>query len=209
MKLEKQDWQKLQIPLVMLVGVIVVVVVLFGLAQYYTINQEQAMQAQQNLLNAARQRYQSAGSERSMITEYLPQYQALINKGFVGEEQRIEWVDNLRAQHKNHKLFAIKYNISQQEKYKPIFAPNLGGFVLNRSIMKLDFDMLHEGDLLQLVESLNASNAASFMLRDCEIVRLNTGGLFSKQLIANLHAQCEVDWLTLREPATIEASPTP
>jgi hypothetical protein len=72
--------------------------------------------------------------------------------------------------------------------------------------MKLELDMLHEGDLLQLTESLNANNAASSMLRDCEIVRLNTNGLPSNQLIANLHAQCELDWLTLREPAPIQTA---
>lgn len=206
MKLDKQDWQKLQTPLAVLAAVIITVVLLFGFAQYYNANQEQALQAQQNLLNAARQRYQSSGSEKDMITEFLPQYQALISKGFVGEERRIEWVDDLRAQHKNHKLFGIKYNISQQEKYTPAFAPNLGGFALHRSIMKLELDMLHEGDLLQLTESLNANNAASFMLRDCEMVRLNAGGALSHQLIANLHAQCELDWLTLREPAPIQAA---
>ncbi|MDO9232699.1 MAG: hypothetical protein Q8N02_10580 [Methylotenera sp.] len=206
MKLNRQDWQKMQTPLVLLGVVFVMVTLLIGFAQHYNTEQEQALQTQQNLLNAARQRYQSSGTEKDMITEFLPQYQALINQGFVGEERRIEWVDNLRAQHKNHQLFGIKYNISQQEKYTPAFAPNLGGFVLHRSIMKLELDMLHEGDLLQLTESLNANNAASFMLRDCEIVRLNTNGLPSDQLIANLHAQCELDWLTLREPAPIQTA---
>ncbi|MDO9051239.1 MAG: hypothetical protein Q7U70_07105 [Methylotenera sp.] len=206
MKLNRQDWQKMQTPLVLLGVVFVMVTLLIGFAQHYNTEQEQALQTQQNLLNAARQRYQSSGTEKDMITEFLPQYQALINQGFVGEERRIEWVDNLRAQHKNHQLFGIKYNISQQEKYTPAFAPNLGGFVLHRSIMKLELDMLHEGDLLQLTESLNANNAASFMLRDCEIVRLNTNGLPSDQLIANMHAQCELDWLTLREPAPIQTA---
>lgn len=205
MKLDKQDWQKLQVPLLILGAVIVGVVLLFGFAQYYNANQEQALQTQQNQLNAARQRYQSSGAEKDMIAEYLPKYQMLINKGFVGEERRIEWVENLRMQHKNHKLFGIKYSISPQEKYTPVFAANLGGFVLNRSVMKLDLDMLHEGDLLQLTESLNAKDAAPFILRDCEVTRLNAGGALSKQLIANLHAQCELDWLTLREPAPIQA----
>ncbi|OGV76770.1 MAG: hypothetical protein A3I83_07645 [Methylotenera sp. RIFCSPLOWO2_02_FULL_45_14] len=209
MKLNKQDWQKLQTPLVILGSVIITVTLLFGFAQYYNTNQKQALQTQKNLLNAARQRYQSSGTEKDMITEFLPQYQALISQGFVGEERRIEWVDDLRAQHKNHKLFGIKYNISQQEKYTPVFARNLGGFVLHRSVMKLELDMLHEGDLLQLTESLNANNAASFMLRDCEIVRLNTNGTPSNQLIANLHAQCELDWLTLREPAPIQTAAIP
>jgi hypothetical protein len=205
MKLEQNDWKKLQIPLAILGGIVVVVVVCIVFAQQYKADQEQALLTQQNQLNAARQRYQSSGLEKEIITEFLPQYQALINKGFVGEERRIEWVEHLREQHKNHKLFGIKYSIKQQEKYTPAFATNLGGFVLNRSIMQFELDMLHEGDLLQLTESLSSANAAALILRDCEITRLNEGGALSAQLTANLHAQCELDWLTLREPATIQS----
>ena len=205
MKLEKKDWQTLQTPLLILVAVIAAVISMFATAQYFNTNQQQALQNQQNQLNTARQRYQSSGAEKAMITEYLPRYQALIGKGFVGEERRIEWVEALREQHKNHKLFGIKYSISHQEKYTPVFATNLGGFTLSRSVMKLDLDMLHEGDLLQLTESLNTNNTAPFILRDCEIARLNPAGQISNQLIANLHAVCELDWLTLREPAANQA----
>jgi len=205
MKLEQNDWKKLQIPLAILGGIVVVVVVCILFAQQYKADQEQALLTQQNQLNAARQRYQSSGLEKEIITEFLPQYQALINKGFVGEERRIEWVERLREQHKNHKLFGIKYSIKQQEKYTPAFATNLGGFTLSRSIMQFELDMLHEGDLLQLTESLSGANAAALILRDCEITRLNEGGALSAQLTANLHAQCELDWLTLREPATIQS----
>ncbi len=209
MKLDTQDWRKLQAPLVILGAVIIMVALLINLAQNYGSSQGLALQAQQNLLNAARQHYQSSGLEKDTITEYLPQYQTLINKGFVGEERRIEWVDELRAQHKNHKLFGIKYSISQQEDYRPTFAPSLGGFVMHRSVMKLDLDMLHEGDILQLTESLSAKNAAPFMLRDCEITRLNAGGALSNHLIANLHAQCELDWFTLHEPAPVQTLANP
>lgn len=202
MSLEKQDWQKLQTPLLILAAVIMVVISLFGVAQYFNKNQQIALQNQQNLLNAARQRYQLSGAEKNMIIEYLPKYQMLISKGFVGEEQRIEWVEHLREQHKTQKLFGIKYSISPQEKYTPAFAANMGGFTLNRSVMKLELDMLHEGDLLQLTAALSAGNSAPFILRDCEINRLNAGNQLNNQLLANLHALCEIDWLTLREPAT-------
>jgi len=63
--------------------------------------------------------------------------------------------------------------------------------------------------LLQLAESLNTKNTAPFILRDCEISRLNPAGQISNQLIANLHAQCELDWLTLREPASIHEIAVP
>ena len=206
MKLDKQDWRKLQATLVALVVVIMGVIALSVLAQNYSNQQKQAMQTQQNLLNSAKQRYQSSGIEKETITEYLPRYQALINKGFVGEERRLEWVSELRTQHQNYKLFSIKYSIGQQTPYKPSFVPNVGGFVLNRSIMTLDLDMLHEEDILQLTEALSKQNDEVFILRDCEITRLNAGGALSKQLIANLHAKCELDWLTLREPALIQVA---
>lgn len=206
MKLEQKDWKKLQIPLAVLSAVVLVVVACIVFAQQYKTDQEQALLTQQNQLNVARQRYQSSGLEKEIITEFLPQYQALINKGFVGEERRIEWVESLREQHKIHKLFGIKYSIKQQEKYTPAFATNLGGFALSRSVMQFELDMLHEGDLLQLTESLSGTSAAALILRDCEITRLNDAGTLSVQLIANLHAQCELDWLTLREPAPIQAA---
>ncbi len=209
MNLEKQDLQKLQTPMLILAAVIVAVSTLFGTAQYYSQNQEVALQNQQNLLNAARQRYQLSGAEKNMITEYLPKYQMLISKGFVGEERRIAWVERLREQHKSQKLFGIKYSISPQEKYTPVFLGNTGGFTLNRSVMKLELDMLHEGDLLQLTEGLRAENSNPFILRECEINRLNPGSQISNQLVANLHALCELDWLTLREPATVQISSAP
>jgi hypothetical protein len=209
MSLEKQDWQKLKAPLLILAAVTLAVISLFGAAYYFNQNQEVALQNQQNLLNAARQRYQLSGAEKDMIVDYLPKYQMLISKGFVGEEQRIEWVEHLRQQHKTQKLFGIKYSISPQEKYTPAFAANLGGFTMNRSLMKLELDMLHEGDLLRLTEALNAENSAPFILRDCEINRLNPGSQLSNQLTANMHALCELDWLTLREPAAAQLSSVP
>ena len=206
MKLEKQDWKKLQTTLIVLSFAVVALLLLLAWAHYYSNQQEQALQAQQNLLNSAKQRYQSSGMEKDTITEYLPRYKMLISKGFIGEERRLEWVDGLRKLHKDFKLFSIKYGIGLEEPYKSVFFANTGGFVLNRSIMTLDLDMLHEEDILQLTEQLSANNEKVFILRDCEINRLNAGGAISKQLIANLHAKCELDWLTLREPATIQAT---
>ncbi len=201
MKLDATDWKKLQLSLLVLTVVVITVAVSIIFAQQYNIEKEAALLAQQNQLNAVRQRFQLSGLEKEMITEYLPQYQLLINQGFVGEERRIEWVESLRAQHNEYKLFGIKYSIKQQEKYTPAFASNLGGFTLSRSVMQFELDMLHEGDLLQLTESLNKTSTAMFILRDCEIHRLNEGSALGNQLVANLHAQCELDWLTLREPA--------
>ncbi len=205
MKIDKQDWKKLRVSLMVLLLAILIGLLLCAWAYNYGNAQQQALQAQQDSLSSAKQRYLSSGMEKQVITEYLPGYKNLISKGFVGEERRIEWVDELRRQHKNFKLFSIKYSIGLEAPYKPSFVTSMGGFVLNRSVMTLELDMLHEEDLLQLTEQLSPKNEKDFILRDCEMTRLNSTGNIGKQLVANLHAKCDLDWLTLREPSNVQA----
>ena len=204
MKLEQQDWHKLRSPLLVLTIIAALVTAVVVMAQRYSQQQAAALEKQQRLLHAVEQRYLTSGSERALITTYLPQYQRLMASGFVGEERRIEWVDALRVQQQRLNLFAIKYNIGQQEDYKPIFAADLGGFVMRRSVMKLDLDLLHEGDILYLISAL-ARSATPFMLRDCAISRLGTAQ--SQALVASLRAQCELDWLTVLEPLATVIAP--
>ncbi len=206
MKPTPQDWRKLRNPIIGLGVALIVTVLLVTFAEKYRSKVHLALQQQQNQLNQARQRYQSSGQEKETIVKYLPGYQRLIGSGFVGEERRIEWVDNLRNIHQENKLFGINYSIASQEDYKPAFELNPGPFALHRSVMKLDLSMLHEGDLITLIEALKAKETTSFILRECEIKRSATST--ASKLAPNSQASCELDWLTIREPQTAEpASP--
>lgn len=205
MNLTKQDWAKLRFPLIFL-GLALILVTLF--VAYVDNRKTEALQArdiQQGKLNQARQRFQTSGIEKETIIKYLPMYQELIDDGFIGEERRIEWVDSLRNIHQENKLFGINYSIATQEEYKPAFALNVGPFSLHRSVMKLELAMLHEGDLLTLVRALDEDQTTPFILRDCEITR--TGSAISSSLTPNMRANCELDWLTIREPQAAGAQP--
>jgi hypothetical protein len=199
MSLTQQDWRKLRYPIVGLGAALVLVGLLVSFADQYRTKNEMALQAQQNLLNQARQKYQSSGAEKEMIIQYLPVYNDLLAKGFIGEERRIEWIETLRQIHAKHKLFSIDYSIGLQEHYIPSFIPNLGGFRLNRSVMSLKLDMLHEGDILALLDGLH-EQTTPFIVRDCEIKRPIGAVVNSKNIAANMQANCEIDWLTLRDP---------
>ena len=199
MTLNQQDWRKLQTPILALGGALVLVGLLASLADQYRTKNEAALQMQQNLLSGARNKFQSSGQEKETIIQYLPTYNELLAKGFIGEERRIEWIEQLRQLHAQHKLFSIDYQIGLQENYKPSFITNMGSFVLHRSTMKLNMDMLHEGDLLNLLDGLH-EQATPFIVRDCEIKRPIGALVNTKNLSANLKAVCEIDWLTLRDP---------
>lgn len=198
MKLSPQDLRKLRYPLIGFAIALILMTLTVGYATQRKNMMQQAVQKQQNQLSQARQRYQSSGLEKETIIQYLPLYQQLISRGFVGEERRIEWVDHLRTIQQQHKLFGINYSISTQEAYKPGFALNVGSFSAYRSTMKLELFMLHEGDLLTMIEAMDAEQTAPFILRECEITRLAANNI--DKLTPNLVAKCELDWLTIHEP---------
>ena len=205
MSLAPQDWRKLRYPIIGLGAALILVGLLVSFADQYRNKNETALQTQQNLLNQARQKFQSSGLEKEMIMQYLPAYNKLLANGFIGEERRIEWIETLRNIHAKHKLFSIDYSIGLQENYKPSFLPNLGNFRLNRSIMSLKLDMLHEGDMLAIIDGLT-EQTTPFVVRDCEIKRPIGAIVNVKNVAANMQASCEIDWLTLRDPQLSNAA---
>ena len=205
MSLNPQDWRKLRYPIIGLGAALVLVGLLVSFADQYRKENETALQTQQNLLNQARQKLQSSGLEKDTIMQYLPAYNELLASGFIGEERRIEWIEALRQIHAQHKLFSIDYSIGLQENYKPSFLPNLGNFRLNRSVMSLKLDMLHEGDILVLLDGMR-EQSNPFIVRDCEIQRPIGAAVYAKNVVSNMQATCEIDWLTLRDPQLTNAT---
>lgn len=198
MKLTQQDWKILQAPLVLLALVSVAMGSLVAYTHYLKGQSAQDLQAQQSQLGQARSRLEASGAEKSMIAQYMPLYLDLIRRGFIGEERRIEWIDNLRTINQNYKLFGINYTIGAQELYKPPFSVMTGPFVLNSSKMKVDTPLLHEGDLATILDAMSAAGHAPFLVRDCELVRSGSGG--RNKFLPNLNATCEIEWLTVTEP---------
>ncbi|MGY1489237.1 hypothetical protein ACW4YW_07465 [Methylobacillus pratensis] len=197
MKLNRQDWQRLALPLVALLVALVFAIGIVAYAQAYRDEVGQRLQQQQSQLMQARSRLLSSDQERENIIRYLPVYQRLISQGFIGEEHRIEWVDALRNIHQSQRLFGIKYSIGAQAPYQPGFVGNTAPFTLYRSIMKLELPLLHEGDLLVLLDGLKRNQSTPFLVRDCTMER--SGIAVTTMLAPVASVACEIDWLTLRE----------
>ncbi|MFL9611385.1 hypothetical protein ACKF11_15005 [Methylobacillus sp. Pita2] len=197
MKLNRQDWQRLALPLTALLVALVFAVGIVAYALAYRDEVGQRLQQQQSQLMQARSRLLSSDQERENIIRYLPVYQRLINEGFIGEEHRIEWVDALRNTHQSQRLFGIKYSIGAQAPYQPGFVGNTAPFTLYRSIMKLELPLLHEGDLLVLLDGLKRNQSTPFLVRDCTMER--SGVAVTTMLAPVASVACEIDWLTLRE----------
>ena len=206
MRLNPQDWRKLRNPLIAMGVALMLMALLVAYAAQRKQQAQTQLETQKNRLNQAHQHYRTSGMEKETIVKYLPRYQKLIERGFISEERRIEWVDDLRTIHQQNKLFGINYSIGAQEQYKPAFTLDTGSFTLHRSIMKIDLSMLHEGDLLTMIDGLLARDATPFMPRECVITRVVNSS--KNKLAPNLMASCELDWITISEPRAAEAKPS-
>lgn len=146
----------------------------------------------------ARLRLQKSGEEKAIILRYLPEYQALQKQGFIGAEQRIDWLDGLRAANARASLFGIEYQIGAQQPYANVHALGANTLPFQQSLMKISFKLLHEEDLLRFFKILEDQDAGTYALNECAIERIagSPGGVQP-----NLRAECELAWITLNAAA--------
>ena len=183
-------------------GVLAAVITLSAIVLYYTDltfhSARRAATQQQAQLREARIQLNKSGEEKATIVRYLDQYQQLQQFGFVGEEQRINWLDGLRLANQQARLFGVDYQIGAQQPYP--FAAELdpGPLMLRQSLMKLNLKLLHEDDLMRFLRTLAQQGAGVFSVNQCMMERAAAGDNLRNQ--PNLRAECELAWITLRPP---------
>ncbi|MGH8727816.1 MAG: hypothetical protein ACREV9_06595 [Burkholderiales bacterium] len=208
MKINLKDWRPLQTPLLVFIGVLA----LSGYVIYYTHNSlkeaEQRLKADENALREARIRYQKSGEERDTIVRYLPEYRRLQNEGFVGYEARVNWVDGLRIANTRAELFGVDYQLGAQTPFRegPADNANPTQLPIQRSVMKINFKLLHEGDLMRFFSALRQQKIGLFALNECILVR--DGNSIAPRSDPNLRAQCEIAWITMNPVNQPQTTPT-
>lgn len=202
MKLADIHWRILRMPLLVL---IVVAAAAFA-AVYFTQQRTAATQAQLDLARTAlmniRQKSAQADQEKQLIQRYLAAYEDLRRSGTVGPEQRVNWLDALRAANQAAHTLGVDYQLSQQTA-APIKL-DTGRYKLQQTTMKLRIKLLHEEDLLNFLHALDAQHAGLYLVQGCSLSR-SVQGAFSVRVEPKLDAECELAWLSL---ATVSAGDT-
>ncbi len=195
------ELQALRRPLLLLV----VALACAGGAVYYTYllhQQSQKTLAQQTRqLREAQSRMQQSGDEKIIIEKYVDRYRQLQQSGFIGDEQRINWLDALRKSNERADLFGVNYEIGVQQDYPYAAELERGKMALRQSMMRTELRVLHELDLLQFFNALRAQNAGVFHLDQCLLRRTDMTGALRNQ--PNVAATCRLAWIT----ATPETPP--
>lgn len=197
----RDDIQALRVPLLVLaVTLLVATLIVYASGSILEAAQRQFSQRETEL-REARLRIQNAGEEKQMIAQYLGGYRELARAGFVGDEQRINWLDTLRIANEEAGIFGVEYDIGAQKPYLYAAEFNAGGLLLQESLMQLRFRLLHEGDLPRFFDALRRHGGSFFTVDQCILRRVAPEGAKTVAVEPNLAADCELRWLTVK-PAT-------
>jgi hypothetical protein len=197
--MSKEDFQALRAPLLLFLAVLIA----GGAAVYYTDRltktARQQLALQEKEMKEARTRLQKSGDEKDVIVRYLDSYRQLERAGFIGEEQRINWLDGLRVANQQADLFGVEYQIGAQAPYVYAAAFDPGPVALNQSVMKLQFRLLHEADLMRFLGALSRQGGGIFTVDQCSLQRIDNRGVIRYQ--PNITADCDLAWITAKVSA--------
>jgi hypothetical protein len=152
-----------------------------------------ALQQQQTALNAARARQQQGQTEARLIAQHLDAYQALIAHGFVGEENRLAWIEAVQLANRDARLYGLSYTLSPRAAAPAALA---SGLPLNQTRMVVKMPLLVETDLPRFVDALYARAPGVFRVDRCRLSRLSDA---PPQPInqPEIDAECELLWFTV------------
>lgn len=137
----------------------------------------------------------SARAEEAEIAEKIDRFRHLVERGAIGSEQRLAWVELIRDARARHQLGALDYEFSPQRPLDPAIAPSdAGQLEAAGSTLHIRLPLLHEGDLLTLIDDLTANASAVVRVRECSIARRMPADASAEAL----QADCLLDWITFR-----------
>ncbi len=136
-------------------------------------------------------------NEKEDLQGYYHQYQNLVEQNVIGQERRLGWIEAIEKIRNKLNIFSVKYKLEPQETLNLETVTTSNSFDLHRSNMTLDFSLLHEGQLLNFLDTLSKEAKGMYLLESCTLTRND----FVRQLrfIPNLQAKCTLGWITLNE----------
>lgn len=170
-------------------------IALYGSGEYAETSQHDLGNAQ-SMLNDARNRLATAHQDRENMAIYNNEYDALNERGIIGEDQRLDWMEGLDRIRQQNLVTDFRFNIAPQRAYAAQPPTDKGSFDIHYSEMKLQFELLHEGQLLDFFNALRSQTKGWYQLEGCTLQRAAAKEAAGAPVL--LTAECDGGWITLK-----------
>jgi hypothetical protein len=198
MKLPPSAGQRLAMPVILAAALVAAGVAAVVLTQQLVRKAAAEQQAATAERQSAQSKLERATDEEREIRDRLVDYRKLLDRGVIGDEQRLDWIERIGEIKTARKLFDVKYSIDTQ---RPVDYPGVAGggdVEFMASPMKLDMQLLHEDDLFRFLDDLRRKLSAHVVVRSCALQRSDRAAP-DRGLAPRLQATCDIDLVTIRD----------
>jgi len=162
----------------------------------YLIEAEEQLNTTERKLSSLTSKYRKTLRDKELINNFLTPYQRLQQRGIAGKENRLNWVDTLRASVQALQVPRMYFQFAPQQIFKNGIIDASSKLKVYSSRMKLDVGLLHEIDLLRLLDDLERQIPSMFTIDSCSIDLIGKEfGYVAEQ--PNLNINCELLWFTI------------
>lgn len=194
MKFTKSDFPLMRLSLgAISASILLSGVILYGSGIYADKNNRSLLNAQRQL-NDARKRLSDAHNDLDNLAVYSAEYGVLEKQDIIGDDHRLDWIEGLEKLRQQNRVIDFRYNIAPQKSYAPQPAIDSGNFNIHYSEMKLQFDLLHEGQLLNFFDALRSQLKGHYQIASCALHRSDA----ETDIAAHIKAECNGGWITLK-----------
>ena len=142
-----------------------------------------------------------ARDEQAELRAKIDSYQALQARGYIGPERRLDWIEAIARIKVARRIFSLDYEFTPQRPAESAIlpgGPTAGGLQFMSSQMCLQAQLLHEAELISLIEDIRNAVQALIQIRSCTIQRLPSSTT-DRSNGAQIKAECTLEWITLKE----------
>jgi len=191
------DWTILRAALITFFMCLLVSSAVIGGSWYFKQEMLKNYKRSQVQFQGISRQYLAIDEEERLIKEYNPLFLTLFDRGVLGEEHRLDWIETIRATGESIKLPALRYKINSQTIYTPEYPVNTGNFSVYSSDMILNLDLLHEGDIFRVLRDLDNKALGTYSVSGCKFLRISDE-VKEDHTEANMSADCNLQWYTIK-----------
>jgi len=191
------DWRYLRQPFIIFVFSMAMAVSMGVAGFQYESAQIERYDKSVETLRTTHTLYINMVNDIDLLEQYRNLYSGYKSSGLVGEERRLSWIESLENTNKVLKLPTLTYSLLPREDF---IRPGLkvkSGVELSGSAMELTMGLLHEEDILAVLEGLRLSIKNLFTVESCSLSRSSAVGVPLNTKNTNLRSKCTIRWITI------------
>jgi len=131
-------------------------------------------------------------NDAALIEAYQADYDIISSRGFYSEENRLSWIEQLEKTASRLHLNKLQYHIDPQQQVLDSNHNIPASINLFKSTLSFDTDLVHEGDLVDIVKDLAVLSAGLLSVDSCKITKVGERLVGGSDY--NFTASCELSW---------------